>query len=74
MKNGRCRLHGGWSRGPVTEEGRARAAMSNLKHGAFSKEAIELQATLRRSRYEAEALVAGLLRDAADANNGVTDV
>lgn len=29
--NGRCRLHGGLSTGPVTEEGKKRAAMNGLK-------------------------------------------
>ena len=35
MKNGRCRLHGGLSTGPKTEEGRARCG--NWKHGLYSK-------------------------------------
>jgi hypothetical protein len=35
MKNGRCRLHGGLSTGPKTEEGRARCG--NWKHGRYSK-------------------------------------
>jgi hypothetical protein len=32
----RCRLHGGRS-GPTTEEGKARIAAANFKHGRYSK-------------------------------------
>ena len=39
-KNGRCRLHGGGSKGPKTEEGRAKIAATNLKTGKFTKEKI----------------------------------
>jgi len=35
---GRCRLHGGASTGPRTEEGRARIAAANFKHGNRTKE------------------------------------
>jgi len=35
MKNGRCRLHGGLSTGPRTEEGRAKCG--NWKHGLYSE-------------------------------------
>ena len=35
---GRCRLHGGRSTGPRTEEGRARIAAANTKHGRKTKE------------------------------------
>ena len=34
---GRCRLHGGASTGPRTEEGLKRLADSKTKHGRFSK-------------------------------------
>ena len=35
--NGRCRLHGGASTGPRTEEGLARLTASKIKHGRFTK-------------------------------------
>ena len=34
---GRCRLHGGASTGPRTEEGLKRLAVSRTKHGCFTK-------------------------------------
>jgi hypothetical protein len=37
MPNGRCRMHGGKSTGPRTEEGRHRAAQANWKHGRRSR-------------------------------------
>ena len=36
-KNGRCRLHGGGSKGPKTAEGRAKIAAANLRHGEFTQ-------------------------------------
>ena len=39
MPNGRCRLHGGLSTGPKTEEGRDRIRLALLKHGRYTKEA-----------------------------------
>ena len=36
-KNGRCRLHGGASTGPRTEEGLKRLVGSKTKHGRFTK-------------------------------------
>ncbi|MFA6263713.1 MAG: HGGxSTG domain-containing protein [Candidatus Babeliales bacterium] len=33
----RCRLHGGKSTGPVTQEGKDLAAVANLKHGFYTK-------------------------------------
>ena len=36
--SGRCRLHGGRSTGPRTQEGRARISAANLKHGRKTKE------------------------------------
>jgi hypothetical protein len=38
MKNGRCRMHGGKSTGPRTEEGRARIRAARTKHGYYSAE------------------------------------
>lgn len=40
MANGRCRLHGGKCRGPVTPEGLERSRKANWKHGFYSKESI----------------------------------
>ena len=39
MKNGnvRCRMHGGWSKGPTTPEGKAKALL-NLKQNRNDKE------------------------------------
>jgi hypothetical protein len=45
MKNGRCRLHGGLSTGPKTEEGRARCG--NWKHGLYSRDAKTQRALIR---------------------------
>ena len=38
--SGRCRLHGGRSTGPRTEEGRARISAANMKHGRKTKEGL----------------------------------
>lgn len=46
MANGRCRLHGGLSTGPRTEEGRARIRAARTKHGGYSA---ETRAALRRT-------------------------
>lgn len=40
MKNGRCRMHGGKSTGPKTEQGKKKAAAANLKHGRYTNAAI----------------------------------
>lgn len=47
MKNGRCRLHGGLSTGPKTKEGKLKAAQANLKHGAYTNEAIQERKIMR---------------------------
>ena len=36
-QKGRCRLHGGASTGPKTNEGKAIIARSNTKHGRYTK-------------------------------------
>ena len=41
MGNGRCRLHGGLSTGPTTQEGRERIRRARWRHGRFSAAAIE---------------------------------
>ena len=40
MKNGRCRLHGGKSTGPKTQEGIERIRKAHLKNGRYTREAI----------------------------------
>jgi hypothetical protein len=54
MRNGRCRLHGGKSTGPRTEEGRARIRAARLRHGRYTAESRAFQrditGLLRRSR------------------------
>ena len=67
---GRCRLHGGASTGPRTEDGRARLTEAKIKHGKFTKEkraeakrraqvGREIKAELRD--IEQEAIAAGVL-------------
>jgi hypothetical protein len=41
MKNGRCRLHGGKSTGPLTKQGLANSRNARLRHGLYSKEFLE---------------------------------
>mgnify|MGYP000302934394 CR=1 FL=1 len=38
LKTGRCRLHGGLSTGPRTEDGLRRSKLANRKHGHYSLE------------------------------------
>jgi hypothetical protein len=40
MANGKCRLHGGKSIGPRTEEGKRRVKVAITKHGFYSAESI----------------------------------
>lgn len=40
-RNGRCRLHGGASTGPKTNEGRARISDANLRNGRYTKDKLE---------------------------------
>lgn len=47
MKNGRCRMHGGKSTGPKTEEGKKKAAAANLKHGRYTNAAIAERKDMR---------------------------
>jgi len=59
----RCRLHGGLSRGPKTEAGKARAIAAHWKHGRRSRAHVarvkEINAQLRRAVLECKR--AGLL-------------
>ena len=54
-RNGRCRLHGGASSGPRTEQGRAKIAATNLRHGEFT------QAKIAKRKEDAK--IAKRLRD-----------
>jgi hypothetical protein len=47
MANGRCRLHGGFSTGAKTKEGRQRIKQANMTHGFFTKEAIAERKALK---------------------------
>ena len=40
-RNGRCRVHGGASTGPRTDEGRARISDANLRHGRYTKDKLK---------------------------------
>ena len=55
----RCRLHGGLSTGPRTEEGKARIAAAQYKHGRRSKAFVEIRkkiwAELRNKEAEMKA-------------------
>lgn len=47
MPNGRCRLHGGKSTGPRTEEGRKAVAKANYRHGGYTREIETLWKSLK---------------------------
>ena len=47
MSNGRCRMHGGVSTGPLTLEGLERSRRAKWKHGLYSAEAKAEQRLLR---------------------------
>jgi hypothetical protein len=49
----KCRVHGGRSSGPRTEEGKASSAAANLKHGRYTQQA-------QTQRSESSALVSQL--------------
>jgi len=48
MANGRCRLHGGLSRGPTTAQGIERIRRAVTKHGRYSQRAKAERQYLRR--------------------------
>ena len=48
LPNGRCRLHGGLSTGPRTEDGRKRMQAAKTRHGRYSKAQIEERRRLRQ--------------------------
>jgi len=46
LTNGRCRLHGGKSTGPRSEQGKAKSRQANLKHGRYTQEALREHMTV----------------------------
>ena len=66
-KNGRCQLHGGASTGPRTDEGRARIAAAQFKHGKRSKTFVAAQraknAKGKAINRELKAIEAGAIND-----------
>ena len=50
MPNGRCRMHGGASTGPRTQEGLERIRKSRTKHGGYSSEMREIRELIRELR------------------------
>ena len=52
MKNGRCRLHGGFSTGPKTPEGKLRSATANFKNGFYTQSAVAERKRLRSMVHE----------------------
>jgi hypothetical protein len=52
MFNGRCRMHGGASTGPRTEEGMRRLRKARTRSGLYTAEMIELRKLLAELRRE----------------------
>ena len=46
MANGKCRMHGGARTGPRTAEGLERLRVARTRHGAYGREAREVQALI----------------------------
>ena len=53
----RCRIHGGLSTGPRTKDGKERARQAVLKHGYYTKDAIENRRRIIREIADIEAWV-----------------
>ena len=51
----RCRIHGGLSTGPRTKDGKEKARQAVLKHGHYTREAIENRQRIVREIAELEA-------------------
>ena len=64
MRNQRCRMHGGGSRGPKTPQDLERSRRARWKHGARSR---ETRALLRANRQQWRALWALLASHAGGA-------
>ena len=60
MANGRCRLHGGKSTGPITCEGLEQSRKANFKHGHYTAEARERRAGARSDLRMLKDLIAEL--------------
>lgn len=50
IPNGRCRMHGGASTGPRTQEGLERIRKARTKHGGYSAEMREVRELIRELR------------------------
>ena len=60
MRNGRCRMHGGLSRGPRTPGGLERSQKARWTHGGRSLEVRMMRAECRRQWRELRALLGGV--------------
>ncbi len=78
MRNGRCRMHGGKSTGPRTAAGRARAALTNWRHGGYCKEAVEerkgVLRLLRQLAWPCHLLLPGHLRESGSVAMAARDL
>jgi hypothetical protein len=66
MRNGRCRLHGGWSTGPKTAEGIERIRRARTKHGLRSQKWIQKRRTFRETMRRMDELIRALGADTRD--------
>ena len=57
MPNGRCRMHGGGSTGPRTQEGLARSRKARFRHGFHSRPVRDARARARWVLREARRLI-----------------
>jgi hypothetical protein len=57
MRNGRCRMHGGASTGPRTEEGLARSRRARWKHGYRSASAKNERMFVRQLLQDSKSLL-----------------
>jgi len=64
MKNGRCRMHGGKSKGAVTEEGRKRIGAAHIKTGKRTKKALADRKEACKLTREARALLCSVMDEA----------
>jgi hypothetical protein len=59
MRNGRCRMHGGMSTGPVSPEGLARIVAARTVHGGHGAEMRQFRELVREMREDARRLKVG---------------
>lgn len=57
MPNGRCRMHGGASTGPRTQEGLERIRKARTKHGVYSSHMKLLRKTIKLLASESKILI-----------------